>query len=191
MFSPILWVHKYPWKADSRQYLCPGCAKERPCRRMRVSWFLTVGAFPLVRLRDTAEAYDECTVCDTRFQPDPRGVRSAGITVGPSREGVILAVLSGMLVEGDTDTEVVREEVGRSYQCLTGKELEEAELGRAVSRALADRESAVPIALASLPLALRELLLQRAQGVAAADGEVGPAERVYLNRVAEAMGLVP
>lgn len=170
-------------------FFCPGCSNERAFRHKRVRRFFTLYFIPCIPL-DMLGEYVECAGCGNTYdkavlQFDPRAENAAfeaEFQVAMRRVMVLMMLADGVIDDEELETIVA------IYGKIAGAAITEDQIrdeaAELQGRDVSDYVSSVR---GNLNDRGKELVVQAAYAVAAADGDFADEERLLLLQIGEAL----
>lgn len=178
---------------DTGEFACPACRVERPYAHRQVRrWFTLyfVPCFPL----DVIADYVECESCHETFRP---GVVDEPLAeVDPEfasdyRQALAHVMVAMLLVDGDATEAEVDVSIDL-YEDAFGIRVSKDLARRKIEQLLTTHDDGLDHLRAlsrHLSPAGRDRIVRAGYRIADADGRITDAEKVYLKRVAEALGM--
>ena len=177
------------------EFHCPGCDARRPYEHKRVRRFFTLYFIPIIPL-DVLGEYVECQHCRDTYGSDVlsydptagKKLFEAGFHAAVKRVMVLM-----MMADGKVDAEEI-ETIRQVFGKLSKREVTQAEVDAEVSAARSEgrglRQYLASVS-GNLNDAGKELVVQAAFFVAAADGTVTEEETALLAELASALEMSP
>ncbi len=177
------------------EFHCPGCDARRPYEHRRVRRFFTLYFIPIIPL-DVLGEYVECQHCRDTYKPDVltydptagRKLFEAEFHAAVKRVMVLM-----MMADGKVDAEEI-ETIRQVFGKLSKRDVTQAEVDAEVRAATSEgrglRQYLASVS-GSLNDAGKELVVQAAFFVAAADGKVTDEETALLGELAAALEMSP
>ena len=177
------------------EFHCPGCDARRPYEHKRVRRFFTLYFIPIIPL-DVLGEYVECQHCRDTYKPN---VLSYDPTSGKKlfeaefHAAVKRVMVLMMMADGKVDAEEI-ETIRQVFGKLSKREVTQAEVDAEVNAARSEghglRQYLASVS-GNLNDAGKELVVQAAFFVAAADGKVTDEETALLAELASALEMSP
>ena len=183
------------YSAGKGDFDCPTCQGSAPYKHKRVRRFFTLYFIPLIPLDKLGE-YVECGSCGGTYEPAvlDHDFRAEAAAFDAEVQKVLRRVMVAlMLADGVEDAQEVAT-IRRVYGEFSGSQLSEEDVRREVAAARTDGRSVIDY-LTAIAGALndqgKELVMQAALNVAAADGNVGAEEEQLIQQIGAALGMTP
>lgn len=181
------------YNKDTSEFFCPSCAATQPYKHKRVRRFFTLYFIPMIPL-DLVGEYVECQQCRGTFRLEVLDYDSESVAEEFEAEfhiAVRCVMVRMMLADGaidDKEVEIIRQIYGQ----LTNRDIPPAAVLAEAESASADQRGVEaflsPIA-GNLNDEGKEMVVQGAFLVAAADGEFHDDEKTLLASIGHALGM--
>ena len=195
VFLIIFGTRGVTYSTGRGEFHCPGCDVRRPYQHKRVRRFFTLYFIPIIPL-DVIGEYVECQHCRATYKPnvlsyDPRAGKKlfeAEFHAAVKRVMVLMMMADGKIDPEELET--IRQVFGKLSKREVGRAEVEAEVEAAKTEGRGLRQYLTSIS-PNLNDPGKELVVQAAFFVAAADGTVTEEETALLTELATALEMSP